>query len=81
MVQCKKKKKKKNGEQGTIKNCTIFTGHWILSEQLKWQGYNGEGIYIQWAIMKYTEESWTSDSKEGQWGGLNFCGWMVQWKI
>jgi hypothetical protein len=43
--------------------------------------YNEQGIYKEWLTMKYSKDSWISDSKEGgQCGDLNFRGWMVWWK-
>ena len=32
--------------------------------------------------MKYPEKSWIPNSKEiGEWGDLNFGGWMLWWNI
>ena len=34
--------------------------------------------YEEWTIVKYPEESWTQNSKEaGEWGDVNFGGWIV----
>lgn len=52
-VQCKTKE---NWKYGTIKHCTSFTNHQILSEQLKQQGCDGQGTYEKWAAMKYSEK-------------------------
>ena len=38
VVQCKRKESE---ESGTVKNCTSFTGHWMLLEWWKWRGWLG----------------------------------------
>ena len=64
MVQCKSKENGKKKVQS--ENCTSITGHWKLSEQLKWPSYDGQGIYKEWVTVKHPEVSQISDWKEGQ---------------
>jgi hypothetical protein len=63
MVQCKRQEKEKKVQS---KNCTSITGHWKLSEQLKWPSYDRQGSYNEWVTVKHPEASQISYWKEGQ---------------
>ena len=61
---------------------TSFTNHQILSEQLKQQGWDGQGTYEKWAAMKYPEKPQIPNF-EGSRNveELHFDEWMVWWTI
>lgn len=76
------RRKQESGEQGTVRNCTSFSGHRTYQNHWSNKVPMGRAATDKWKIMKFPEESWIPNSRVAdEWEDVNFGGRMVWWKV